>query len=256
MMEILKDFLGQVPLIFRIIAYVIGLVFWTWFVFFYPTNMRKDGIKDSSYVKSETKIGTVEGDYVAGNKYVTETHKPEISSEAKQKLEKENDPLVDVRIERAEKELLMKIKARKHVNTLAIDIPVLGKITNIHDYNSITDAQTSLKQITGSQTAISQNNVEFLIENIKPNVNLSYKILFEPINKGIYIAGSDRYKISYTWEFEGNISTKEKWISLETNKEVGRPAVEVKRFTFTNRVLTPEEIRKRYEQGFPKQKIE
>jgi hypothetical protein len=179
-----------------------------------------------------------------------------ISPEEKQRLEKESDPSVDVKIERTGKELLIKIKAKKHVNTLAFDIPILGKIINIHDNNSVTDAQTSLKQVTGSQTETSQNNAEFLIENIKPNVDLSYKILFEPMGRGIYIAGSDRYKISYTWEFEGNILSREKWISLEAGKEVEKPAVQVKGVTIYNRALTPEEIKKLYEQGSLKRKIE
>ena len=64
-MEILKDFLSQIQIIWRVIVYAIGLVFWTWFVFMYPVNR-----KDDSPAKNQSNIGTVEGDYVAGNKNV------------------------------------------------------------------------------------------------------------------------------------------------------------------------------------------
>ena len=243
-------------MIWRIIVYAFGLFFWTWFVFLYPINVNDDKGEDSSFAKSRTSIGSVQGDYVGGDKNVTNVYKTEISPEEKQKLEKESDPLVDVKIDKGERELLIKIKAKKHVNTLAIEIPILGKIINIHDYNSITDAQTSLKQITGHQAPNSQNNVEFLIENIKPRVDLSYKIIFEPMLKGIYIAGCDRYKISYTWEFGGNILNRGKWISFETGEEVERPSIEVKGATYINRALTPEEIKKEYEQGLLRRKVE
>jgi uncharacterized ion transporter superfamily protein YfcC len=63
-MEILKDFLNQMPIIWRIIAYIIGWVFWTWFVFLYPTNISKDKIKDHAPVMNQTIIGAVEGDFV------------------------------------------------------------------------------------------------------------------------------------------------------------------------------------------------
>jgi hypothetical protein len=259
LLTMIIPFLDPYPLwVKSIIAiWIIGLaVITVVLIFTYPTNMSKNSIKDKSPVNSQTNIGKVEGDYVAGDKNVTNIYKPEISPEEKEKLEKESDPLVAIRIDKKDKELFIKIKAKKHVATLAMEIPILGRVVNIHDYNSIADAQTHLKQITGSQTTNSQNNVEFLIENIKPNVDLSYKVIFEPMSKGIYIAGCDRYKISYTWEFEGNILSREKWISFETGKEVEGPTMQVMGASIYNRALTPDEIKKLYEQGPPKHKIE
>lgn len=168
----------------------------------------------------------------------------------------QSDPQVKVKINKKSAELLINITTAKHVSTLAIDVPILGKVNSIHDYNSIADAQTPLKQITGSQTPISQNNVEFLIENIKPNSNISYKVIFEPMKEDIFVAGTDRYKIAYTWNFEGNVLSKEKWIAFESGEEVEKPNIQVKGFFKVNRALTPEEVKRLYEQGPPKRKVD
>lgn len=174
----------------------------------------------------------------------------------KQEREIKSDPLVEVKISKSERELLIEVVTQKHVATLAVDIPLLGKVISIHDYNPITDAQVPLKQITGSQTTNSQNNVEFLIENIKPNSKVSYKVIFEPMDRRIHIAGTDRYQISYTWNFEGNILSEKKWISFETGKEVGEPDVQVREFTRYSKALTADEIKKIYEQGPQRRKID
>lgn len=206
-------------------------------------------------VDMSTKIGEVKGYYIAGDKNIYEGKK-EITPEEKLRQEKESDPSVNVQINKKDTELLINIDSKKHVSSLAISIPVLGKIINIHDYNSVTDAEAPLKQILGSQTENSQNTVEFLIENIKPNSKLSYKVIFKPMDKNVYIGGTDRYKVSYTWDFNGNVLSKEKWISFETGKEVSKPSTEVKAATIYNRALTPEEIKKLYEQGPPRQKVD
>lgn len=191
---------------------------------------------------------------IESDKIVCEKEK--LATEEKTRLEKESDPSIDVQIKKKDTELLIKVESKKHVSTLAIAIPVLGKVIKIHDYNSITDAQIPVKQILGAQTENSQNTVEFLIKNIKPNNALSYKVIFKPMDKNVYIGGTDRYKVSYTWDFNSNILSKEQWISFETGKEVSKPNVQIKAATIHNRALTPEEIKKLYEQGPPRQKVD
>lgn len=172
---------------------------------------------------------------------------------ADQKL---STPTVEVRVEKKNNEFLISAITSDPLELLAIDSPVLGKIKNIHDNNSVTDARTSIKKIVGSNAPMSQNNIEFYIENIHPKTKLEYKVLYEPMPKDIFIAGTDRYKISYSWHHRGQQKTHSKWVSLETGQEVEKPNIIVKGARVYNRALSPEEIEKLYEEGLKNQKIE
>jgi len=171
---------------------------------------------------------------------------------ADQKL---STPTVTVKIEMGNNELLISAIASSPLESLEIDLPVLGKIKNIHDNNSVTDAITSIKKIVGSNAPMSMNRIELSIENIKPKTKLGYKVLYEPIPKNIYIAGTDRYKISYSWHHGGKQKTHFKWISLKTGQEVQKPNMYVKSFRVFNRALSPEEVKKLYEDGLKERKI-
>lgn len=170
--------------------------------------------------------------------------------------EKLATPTVEVKIEKKNNEFLINVTVSKPLEFLAIDLPVLGKIKNIHDNNSATEARTSMKKIVGSNAPLSQNNIEFYIENIHPKTKLEYKVLYEPMPKNIFIAGTDRYKISYAWHHGGELKTTSKWISLETGQEVEKPNIIVKGARVFNRALTPEEIKKLYEEGLKTRNID
>jgi len=170
--------------------------------------------------------------------------------------EKLSTPNVVVKVEKKNNDFLITTITSNPLEFIAIDIPILGRIKNVHDNNSVTNAKTSIKKIVGSNAQMSQNNIEFYIENICPKVKLEYKVLYEPMPKDIFIAGTDRYKISYAWRYGGELKTIAKWISFKTGREVERPTIEVKGATIYNRALTPEEIKKLYEQGPLKRKIE
>lgn len=189
-----------------------------------------------------------------GDVTIQKTAEPSQSDLERQK--KESDPKVGIKLEQKQGELLIKIRAEKNVSTLALDIPILGKVINIHNNNSVADAVTRSKRVVGANSDTSANNVELLIDNIKPVNELSYKVIFRPLPKSIVIAGTDRYKISYTWQFAGNTFSREGWISLQTGEPVDIPQVQVKGFNVINRALSPEEIKKLYEDGLKKREIE
>ena len=170
--------------------------------------------------------------------------------------EKFSDPKVDVNVIRTEEAYKIDVESSKPLTSLALDLPILGNIKGVNDMNSIADGTTIIKRIVGSNAPVSQNNIEILIEDVKPSVKLEYNVQIQPLPKGLFIAGTDRYKISYTWHFAGESKSKTKWISLETGKETERPNVLVKGFTYHNRALSPEEIKKQYEEGIKKQNIE
>jgi len=169
--------------------------------------------------------------------------------------EKSAEPSVEVNVVRSAETYKINVESSKPLNSLAIDLPILGNIKNFNDMNSIADGTTKIKRVVGSNSPVSQNNIEILIEDLKPSVKLEYNVHFQPLPKNLVIAGTDRYKLSYTWHLAGESKTKTKWISLETGKETERPNVQVKGFTYHNRALSPEEIKKRYEEGLKKHDI-
>jgi hypothetical protein len=65
----------------------------------------------------------------------------------------------------------------------------------------------------------------------------------------MYVAGTDRYKISYSWPHGGKQLIDVKWVSLKTGYEVEEPKVLVRGAEFYNRALTPEEVKQLYEEG-------
>ena len=185
---------------------------------------------------------------------------PELSSVYLERLKKESDPKPSVSLDQKQTELLIKIRAEKNVSTLALDIPILGKIVNILDNNSVADALTRSKMVVGYNSDLSVNNVELLINDIKPAVELEYKIIFIPLSKNMSVEGTDRYQISYTWYFSGNVFSKEKWFSLQTGESVDRPQTHIRGFRKVNIFGSPEELQKKlkkiYEEGLPKREME
>ena len=160
--------------------------------------------------------------------------------------EKLSEPNVKMEVTKGQNELSMRIEeSKKSIKSLAIDLPVAGRVTDISDYTSITEAKVSLKRVMGQQIKYSQNNIELLIEDIKPKSFLQFKVLYEPMPGNISVAGSDRYKISYEWLHNGNIKTRTKWISFKGWQEVSKPNVEIKGFGFQKRALSVEELKQK-----------
>ncbi|MBI4633331.1 MAG: hypothetical protein HY742_05525 [Deltaproteobacteria bacterium] len=165
------------------------------------------------------------------------------------------EPNVEVNVVRSADTCKIRVESSKPLNSLAIDLPILGNVNRVNDMNSIADGTTTIKRVVGLNSPVSQNNIEILIEDLKPSAKLEYNVHFQPLPMNLYIAGTDRYKLSYTWQFAGDSKTKTKWISLDTGKETGRPNVQVKGFTYRNRALSPEELKKQYEEGLKKHNI-
>jgi hypothetical protein len=85
-------------------------------------------------------------------------------------------PTVEVKVDtKKNTEVLITATSSKYLESLAIDIPILGKIKNVQDINSITDGQTIIKQQFTNNTRTSQSNIEFYIKDMKLKENLSIK---------------------------------------------------------------------------------
>ena len=176
-------------------------------------------------------IGTI----VFGNKGWELSQKRIIQQE-----EKESDPNPTITMHNTERMIHIILRAQHNIANLSFYIPVLGKVTDITDDNTLPDAHTTLKKVTGWQTSRSQNIVEIIVENIKPNINLSWTVHYEPMRMPVRIGSADRFEIAYSWNYEGNTFNNEKWISFSTGKEVNRPSVRVSGVVDYGS-LTPEE---------------
>jgi len=163
------------------------------------------------------------------------------------------DPRPRVSVQLKENEILLGLEAHNPISGIAIDFPVLGRIVNVHDYNSPADAVTVSKAVVGVNVPESGNNVEIVLSEVKPHRPVSFKILYEPIQgKKIEVAGMDRWQMSYSWLHAGGTITKTKWYLIANGKEVGPPPIQVKGMVVYPRALSPEEIKKDYEQGPPR----
>jgi hypothetical protein len=55
------------------------------------------------------------------------------------------DPRLHISVQLTQTEILLSIRTHNPTSHIAIDFPVLGRIVNVHDYNSPTDALTVSK---------------------------------------------------------------------------------------------------------------
>jgi hypothetical protein len=166
-------------------------------------------------------------------------------------------PEVDVKIDNKTKntEVSLTVMSSKYLESLAIDIPILGKFRNVQDMNSITDGKTTIKRyFAGDTKTSSQINIEFYIEDLKPERKLDFKVFYEPAPPDMFVAGTDRYKISYSWPHGGNQLTAVKWISLKTGAEVEEPP-RVWGVVMQDKPFTQEDINKLYEEGTKRQNL-
>ncbi len=71
----------------------------------------------------------------------------------------------------------------------------------------------------------------------------------------VEVAGTDRWQMSYSWLYGGAMITKTKWYLITNGREVDPPTVRATRTILVPRVLSPEEIKKLYEQGPPRTEL-
>lgn len=165
------------------------------------------------------------------------------------------DPRPSVSVKVSQSEIYIQMRTRSPTNSITIDFPVLGRIVKVHDYNTAADVVTVSKAIIGHNVVSSQNNLEIVLADVKPNRDVDFKILYEPMSPKMKVAGTDRWQMSYSWLYGGATITKTKWYLIANGKEVGPPAVSVRGTIFIPRALSPEERKKLYEEGPPRTEL-
>lgn len=138
---------------------------------------------------------------------------------------------------------------------ISLDYPIIGTITNLPDFNSISDARIDFKRVFGGVTQNDVlNNLQMSITDIKSGSKLQYKIFYKPSLETIKIEGADRYEFGYVWEYGGEIIQKSEWRFVEDDRLAPKPILKVRGVQYFDRLLTPEEKRKMYEAGPPERR--
>ncbi len=162
------------------------------------------------------------------------------------------DPRPQTFVDRTESEINIRVRTQAAAAAMAIDFPVIGKIKKIHDSNSPADAVVGSKWINGVNVLTSQNNVEIALSDIRPNRDIAFKILYDPMPTPLEILGTDRWHLSYSWSYGGAIRSHDKWLRISDNREVSPPPVVIRGAVITAGALTPEELKENYEKGPPR----
>ena len=163
-------------------------------------------------------------------------------------------PTIEIRTDEQRDEINIFLKVLGNsVASVSVDYPVLGVITRIQDLNSVTEANPAVMRVVGGSTGSDvQNNLEIKIEDVQPEVQLQYKLFYTPSPAGLFIGGTDKYHLSYHWQYKGDILWKSEWRMVKDDTTTTPPTLVVKGARFFNRALTKDEIKKHYEQGLEK----
>ncbi len=159
-------------------------------------------------------------------------------------------PSIIIQTLKEKNEIEILIKTKGLVDRISLKYPILGNITDFQDLNDVTDASTILAKAVGGVTQNDVlNNFQMIITDIKPDVVLHYKFFYRPSFEGIEIAGTDRYELVYAWEYYGDKIQETEWRTIKGDNSTVKPNVEIKGFKIFNKALTPEEVKKLYEDG-------
>ena len=165
-----------------------------------------------------------------------------------------SDPAPIISSQMNKGEAVITIEAQKHTASLAIDMPILGRIVNIHDYNSPADALIVRKGYLGANLPDSLNYAEIVLHDLKPHRNLSFRILYEPTKSDA--TNADRWRLSYSWDYGGLTLDKTKCYLAETGWKVAPPCdTPVATFAMFDRAMSEDEIKERFKQGPPRTDI-
>jgi len=161
-------------------------------------------------------------------------------------------PTILIQTSKQANEINILIDIKRSIERISLNYPVLGQVTNFQDLNALTDARTVLAKVVGGATQNdAQNNLQITITDIKPNIRLQYKIFYNATQGNIVVAGTDRYEISYVWQYNGEKIQETEWRLTENDNLTKKSKITVIGAQIFDRVLTPEEIKKMYEDGPP-----
>jgi hypothetical protein len=112
-----------------------------------------------------------------------------------------------------------------------IDYPVPGEITGFGDLNPVVDAKSTIKRVIDRPEGSYLDNAEITGEDMTLNANLKYIISYKPVtiqNMVFPAGGRDTYTIRYDWKYKDTDPTKTEWRSIQNDKIVDRPDVEIR----------------------------
>lgn len=198
-------------------------------------------------------------DTMKNNEDIKEHVSEKLDSDTINEEAKKNKPQVNILTTTNEEgsyiDITIEVK-NTSIKSVAINYPVQGTVRAFNDLNSSTDAESSIKEVQGDAEGVATNNVNLLVKNITPDRKLTYRIFYTPQLKNVFIAGRDRYEVTYKWAYKGNDYYSADWRLVINDELTTKPIVHVKNVTVYDRVLSPEEIKKDFERGVEKRKFE
>ena len=169
-----------------------------------------------------------------------------------------NKPVFEIETSNANDAVTLAIKVVSGaVDQITIRYPILGVINNLSDMNAVGDARTLVARAVGAATEqATLNNLELVITDIRPGVNLSYRAFYTPTSETVFLSGTDEYMVTYLWEYAGQKTLETEWRSTKDDKIRKEPNIEVSGAEVFHRQLSPDEIRQRFREGIPKRPLQ
>jgi hypothetical protein len=151
----------------------------------------------------------------------------------------------------------VKVPRGAAIERIALNYPVLGVIGELNDLTDVTVARTAVARAVGGSTeGAIENNFEMIITDIESGQTLEYKLGYTPYGGPWSVAGTDEYRLSYVWRYQGESIEESEWRSVKNDQIVGKPPIITQGVEIYNRALTPEEIKKHFREGPPKRSLE
>ena len=141
-------------------------------------------------------------------------------------------PKVDVVLLRRNNTLGIRISSDRPLDLFDLDLPLHGEVVKNYDFVESGDAKSSkyednkttfYDQISGTSY---QSNIHIKIENMVQNKELRYVLEIKEMPPSITF-GTDYYKVSYQWNFNGNLKTRTEWFSQKSLKKIKEPNLQI-----------------------------
>jgi len=131
-------------------------------------------------------------------------------------------PSIQLETKCTQSSVAIKIKVIKNIlgtdtpkiDSIFIEYPVMGVITDYADTHPVTKAKSNAFVIGGATPHTLTNHVQIEISNVAPSAFLDYVVHYRAAETGKYklwLIGTDKYEIRYTWKYKDTELTKTQW---------------------------------------------
>ena len=130
------------------------------------------------------------------------------------------------------------------MDRIALKYPIFGVIGKFEDQNDVTSARPAVAEATGfaNESNSFLNYIQMFMTDIQSGQNLNYLVYYTPTQWPAFMMGTDRYQLSYIWEFQGQRIEEVEWRWVKDDRIAPMPAGIVEAAQITPHSLTPDQI--------------